>query len=165
MQTADWMQTIVFRVRKQWDYQWLHSLVAPVFFSGFLRNCINRVYNCEDHSSFDFIPAVLIYDLFFISYAFVNGTIVVTFHLHGENNVLHWEQSPVFILYLCYIMGHTLCHSIKTVKFKWNGISETSLTYMDKLLAFHTKSKTFCLPRLGANMLVVLTVSFGRYTE
>ena len=36
---------------------------------------------------------------------------------------------------------------------------------MDKLLAFHTKSKTFCLQRLGMNMLVVLTVSFGRYTE
>ena len=33
------------------------------FFSGFLRNCIYCVHNCEDHSSFDFISAVLIYDL------------------------------------------------------------------------------------------------------
>ena len=31
----------------------------------FLRNCINCVHNCEDHSSFDFISAVL---LKFISY-------------------------------------------------------------------------------------------------
>ena len=36
---------------------------------------------------------------------------------------------------------------------------------MDKLLAFQTKSKTFCLQRLGMNMLVVLTVSFERYNE
>ena len=34
------------------------------FFSGFLRNCINCVQNCKDHSSFDFISTVLIYDLF-----------------------------------------------------------------------------------------------------
>ena len=27
--------------------------------TGFLRNCINRGYNCKDHSSFDFISAVL----------------------------------------------------------------------------------------------------------
>ena len=34
------------------------------FFSGFLCNCINCVHNAEDHSSFDFISAVLILDLF-----------------------------------------------------------------------------------------------------
>ena len=27
--------------------------------TGFLCNCINRVHNCKDHSSFDFISAVL----------------------------------------------------------------------------------------------------------
>ena len=41
---------------------------SPDFFAGFLRNCINCVHNCEDHSSFDFISAVIImiiiYDLF-----------------------------------------------------------------------------------------------------
>ena len=26
---------------------------SPEFFSGFLRNCINCIHNCEDHSSFD----------------------------------------------------------------------------------------------------------------
>ena len=34
------------------------------FFSGFFRNCINCVHKCENHSSFDFISAVLVYDLF-----------------------------------------------------------------------------------------------------
>ena len=77
------LQTIVFRVRKQWDYQWLHSLVGRashryrevtgsnpvevlnIFFSAFLSNyCINCVHNCEDHSALDFIYAVLVYDLF-----------------------------------------------------------------------------------------------------
>ena len=32
----------------------------------FLRNCINRVHNCEDVSSFDFISAVLTYKSFHI---------------------------------------------------------------------------------------------------
>ena len=40
-------------------------LKSWIFFSGFLRNCINCVPNCEDHSSFDFISAALIW---FISY-------------------------------------------------------------------------------------------------
>ena len=70
LQTADWMQTIVFRIRKQWDYQWLHSLVGwsvvPVFFSVFLRNCINCVHNCEDHSSFDFSFPQFSYMIYFI---------------------------------------------------------------------------------------------------
>ena len=35
------------------------------FFSAFLRNCVDCVHNCEDHSSFDFFPAVL---MWFISY-------------------------------------------------------------------------------------------------
>ena len=36
-------------------------------FSGFLRNSIHCVvHNCEDHSSFDFISAVLLYNLFHI---------------------------------------------------------------------------------------------------
>ena len=39
--------------------------VLYFFLSGFLLNCINHVHNCEDHSSFDFISAVLIW---FISY-------------------------------------------------------------------------------------------------
>ena len=30
---------------------------------AFLRNCINCVHNCENHSSFDFISVVLIQDL------------------------------------------------------------------------------------------------------
>ena len=38
------------------------------FFTDFIHNCINCVHNCEDHSSFDFISAVIIviiiYDLF-----------------------------------------------------------------------------------------------------
>ena len=39
-------------------------LEVLIFFSGFFRNCINCVHKCEDHSSFDFISAVLVYDLF-----------------------------------------------------------------------------------------------------
>ena len=40
---------------------------SPEFiFSSFLRDCINCVHNCEEHSSFDFISAVHIYDLFHI---------------------------------------------------------------------------------------------------
>ena len=31
-----------------------------IFFSVFVRNCINWVHNCEDHYSFDFISALLI---------------------------------------------------------------------------------------------------------
>ena len=31
------------------------------------RNCINCLHNCKDHSLFDFISAVLIYDLFHIN--------------------------------------------------------------------------------------------------
>ena len=116
-------------------------LISVFFFPGFLCSCINCVHNCEDHSSFDFIPAVLIYDLFHIHLSM--GLLLSRCHLHSGNNVLHWEQSAVFISYLCYILGHTLCPLIKTVfKFKWNGISETSLTYMDKLLAFHTRVNT-----------------------
>ena len=30
------------------------------FFLGFLRNCIKYIHKSEDHSSFDFISAVLI---------------------------------------------------------------------------------------------------------
>ena len=37
-------------------------------FQASLRNCINCLHNSEDHSSFDFISAVLIW---FISYTFV----------------------------------------------------------------------------------------------
>ena len=40
------------------------NLVEVLNFSGFLCNCINCVHNAEDHSSFDFISAVLILDLF-----------------------------------------------------------------------------------------------------
>ena len=40
-------------------------LKSCIFFSGFLSNCINHVHNWEDHSSFDFISADLIW---FISY-------------------------------------------------------------------------------------------------
>ena len=41
-------------------------LKSWIFFGLFLRNCINCVDNCEDHSSLDFIFAALIYDLFHI---------------------------------------------------------------------------------------------------
>ena len=34
--------------------------VLYFFYSGFLFDCINHIHNCEDHSSFDFISAVLI---------------------------------------------------------------------------------------------------------
>ena len=57
------------------------------FFSGFLRNWINCVHNCEDHSSFDFISAVFIYDLFHMHLSM--GLLLSRSHLHGENNVLH----------------------------------------------------------------------------
>ena len=40
------------------------SCRRPEFLSGFLCNCINCVHNSEGHSSFDFISAVFIYDLF-----------------------------------------------------------------------------------------------------
>ena len=60
------------------QHQWLHSIASvsrghgfksrwsPGFFSGFSRNCINWVHNSEDHSSFDLISAVLIFDSFHI---------------------------------------------------------------------------------------------------
>ena len=117
------LQTIVFRVRKQWDYPcWLEHrtgiarsrvqipLKSWFIFSGFLRNCINCVHNCEDHSSFDFISAVLIYDLFHMHLSM--GLLLSRSNLHGENNVLHREQSA-FCTYWCYKLGHTLCHLIK----------------------------------------------------
>ena len=37
-----------------------YFLFCFVFFPGFLRKCKNCFHNCEDHSSFDFISAVLI---------------------------------------------------------------------------------------------------------
>ena len=40
--------------------RWSPVLFFVFFFQGFLRKCINCVHNCEDHSSFDFISAVLI---------------------------------------------------------------------------------------------------------
>ena len=39
------------------------SCWCPEFFQASYANCINCVHNCEDHSSFDFISAVFIYDL------------------------------------------------------------------------------------------------------
>ena len=64
---------------------WLER--RTVFFSAFLRNCINRVHNCEDQSSFDFISEVLIYDLFHLQLSM--GRLLSCSHLHGENSVLH----------------------------------------------------------------------------
>ena len=32
---------------------------GPEFFPGFLRNCINCVHNCEDHSSFEGLNVIL----------------------------------------------------------------------------------------------------------
>ena len=46
------------------------SCWGPELFSGFLRNCINCVHSCEDHSSFEFISVVLIW---FISYTSILG--------------------------------------------------------------------------------------------
>lgn len=37
-----------------------------------IYNCIKYVHNCEDHSYFVFIPAVLIYDLFLIHLSHVS---------------------------------------------------------------------------------------------
>ena len=51
-------------VRASHRYREVTCSVLIFLFSGFLRNCINCVYNCEDHSSFDFIAAVFIYDFF-----------------------------------------------------------------------------------------------------
>ena len=65
---------------------WLERRTG-ILFLRFLRNCINRVHNCEDHSSFDFISAVLIYHLFHMHLSM--GLLLSRSHLHGENNVLH----------------------------------------------------------------------------
>ena len=40
----------------------------------FLRNCISCVHNCEDHSSFDFISAVLIWFISYTSITFISFT-------------------------------------------------------------------------------------------
>ena len=42
------------------------------FFSGFLRNCINCVHNCEDPSSIDFISIVLIWFISCTSFTVLN---------------------------------------------------------------------------------------------
>ena len=52
----------------------LQSSKGPEFFSGFLRNCINCDHNCEDHSSFDFISAVLIWFISYTSITFISWT-------------------------------------------------------------------------------------------
>ena len=40
----------------------------------FLRNCMSCVHNCEDHSSFDFISAVLIWFISYTSITFISFT-------------------------------------------------------------------------------------------
>ena len=56
------------------EHQGFKSRLSPEFFqASYWGNCINCVHNCEDHSSFDFISAVLIW---FISYT--STTIKVT---------------------------------------------------------------------------------------
>ena len=57
-------------------YLRLWQLKSWFFFTGFIRNCINCVHNCEDHSSFDFHFRCDYYDyyLWFISYASITYT-------------------------------------------------------------------------------------------
>ena len=52
----------------------LKSSKSSEFFSGFLRNCINCVHNCEDHSSFDLVSAVLIWFISHTSISFISWT-------------------------------------------------------------------------------------------
>ena len=57
----------------------LYLEVKGSFFRVFLRKHINCVHNCEDHSSFDFISAFLIYIyyLLFISYTSVTCIYII----------------------------------------------------------------------------------------
>ena len=73
-----WTRDLAIPVRcsHQLSYEATDVGSWSIICSGFLRNCINCVHTCEDHSSFDFISAVLmIYFIYIFHIHLFHGNI------------------------------------------------------------------------------------------
>ena len=73
-----WTRDLAIPVRcsHQLSYEATDVGSWSIICSGFLRNCINCVHTCEDHSSFDFISAILmIYFIYIFHIHLFHGNI------------------------------------------------------------------------------------------
>ena len=76
--------------------------------AGPTRNCINCLHNCKDHSLFDFISAVLIYDLFHINLS-------LSFF---DCNSLIFIKVPVTSCYITILFTYNYCKKYESYNWR-----------------------------------------------
>ena len=72
------------------------------------RNCINSLHNCKDHSLFDFISVVLIYDLFHIN---------LSLSIFDCNSVI-FIKVPVISCYITILFTYNYCKKYESYNWR-----------------------------------------------
>ena len=101
-----WTRDLAIPVRcsHQLSYEATDVGSWSIICSGFLRNCINCVHTCEDHSSFDFISAVLMIYFIYI------------FHIHLFHGNIWTHNWPALNNsgFIAQLVGASRGHGLKS---------------------------------------------------